>query len=56
MLFRFFQMLTAAYYFANYSAAAHALLARMHLYLENWDDAISYADKRLSSTNVQLVR
>ena len=41
-------------YFANYSAA-NALLARVHLYLENWDDAISYAEEAIASTNVQLV-
>jgi starch-binding outer membrane protein, SusD/RagB family len=41
-------------YFANYSAA-NALLARIHLYLENWDDAISYAEEAIASSNVQLV-
>jgi starch-binding outer membrane protein, SusD/RagB family len=41
-------------FFANY-AAAHALLARMHLYLENWEEAIDHADIALSSTSVQLL-
>jgi starch-binding outer membrane protein, SusD/RagB family len=41
-------------FFANY-AAAHALLARIHLYLENWQDAIDHADIAMSSTSVQLL-
>jgi len=41
-------------FFANYPAA-NALLARVHLYLENWQDAIDYADLALGATNVQLL-
>jgi starch-binding outer membrane protein, SusD/RagB family len=41
-------------FFANY-AAGHALLARIHLYLENWQDAIDHADIAMSSTSVQLL-
>lgn len=40
-------------YYANY-AAANALLARIHLYLENWDEAINYADIALAATNAEL--
>lgn len=41
-------------FFANYPAA-NALLARVHLYLENWQDAIDYADIALGATNIQLL-
>jgi starch-binding outer membrane protein, SusD/RagB family len=41
-------------YFANY-AAANALLARVHLYLENWADAISYAQEAIESSGAQLI-
>ncbi len=41
-------------YFANY-AAANALLARAHLYLENWQDAIDHADIALEATNAELL-
>jgi len=41
-------------YFANY-AAANALLARIHLYLENWQDAIDYADAAMANSDVELV-
>jgi len=40
-------------YYANY-AAANALLARIHLYLENWDEAIDHADIALAATNAEL--
>lgn len=40
-------------YYANYPAA-NALLARIHLYLENWQEAIDYADEALSSTSVEM--
>lgn len=41
-------------YFASYPAA-NALLARAHLYLQNWGDAISYADVAIGSTSARLV-
>jgi len=41
-------------YFANY-AAANALLARLHLYLENWDEAIDYAEEAISASGLSLV-
>ncbi|CAN5473573.1 RagB/SusD family nutrient uptake outer membrane protein [soil metagenome] len=41
-------------YFANY-AAANALLARLHLYLENWEEAVDYADEAIVATDVNLV-
>lgn len=41
-------------YFANY-VAANALMARVHLYLENWQDAIDYANVALANTNVELL-
>lgn len=41
-------------YFANY-AAANALLARLHLYLENWDEAINYADEAITASGLELV-
>lgn len=41
-------------YFANY-AAANALLARLHLYLENWDQAITYADEAISASGLTLL-
>ena len=41
-------------YFANY-AAANALLARLHLYLENWDEAITYADEAIAASGLDLV-
>jgi len=41
-------------YFANY-AAANALLARLHLYLENWEEAITYADEAISASGLTLL-
>lgn len=41
-------------YFANY-AATNALLSRLHLYLENWQEAIDYADDAIAATDVELV-
>jgi len=41
-------------YFANY-AATNALLARLHLYLENWDQAIDYADEAISASGLTLL-
>lgn len=41
-------------YYANY-AGSNALLARVHLYLENWQDAIDYADIALDATGAELV-
>ncbi|REL38842.1 RagB/SusD family nutrient uptake outer membrane protein [Rhodohalobacter sp. SW132] len=41
-------------YFANY-VAANALMARVHLYLENWQEAIEYADEALANTSIQLL-
>ncbi len=41
-------------YFSNY-AAANALLARLHLYLENWDQAITYADEAISASGLTLL-
>lgn len=41
-------------YYANY-AAANALLARIHLYLENWDEAIDYADEAIDASGLQLL-
>lgn len=41
-------------YFANYTAA-HALLARIHLYLENWQEAIDHANIAMANTSVQLL-
>lgn len=41
-------------YFASYPAA-NALLARLHLYLENWEDAIDYANEAIATTSATLV-
>lgn len=41
-------------YFANY-AAANALLARLHLYLENWQEAIDYADEAITASGLELL-
>lgn len=41
-------------YFANY-AATNALLARLHLYLENWDEAIDYANEAITASGLDLV-
>lgn len=41
-------------YFANYEAA-HALLARIHLYLESWEQAVDYATQAMNLTGVDLV-
>jgi tetratricopeptide (TPR) repeat protein len=41
-------------YFANY-VAANALLARLHLYLENWDQAITYADEAIAASGLSLL-
>lgn len=41
-------------YYANY-AATNALLARLHLYLENWQEAIDYADEAIAASGAQLV-
>jgi starch-binding outer membrane protein, SusD/RagB family len=41
-------------FFSNY-VAANALMARVQLYLENWEDAIDYADAALANTSVQLL-
>lgn len=41
-------------YFANY-AAANALLARIHLYLENWEDAIGYAEEAIDASGLTLI-
>lgn len=41
-------------YFANY-ASVNALLARLHLYLENWDQAITYADEAISASGLTLL-
>lgn len=41
-------------YFANY-VGANALMARIQLYLENWQQAINYADVAISNADVQLL-
>ncbi len=41
-------------YFANY-AGGHALLARLHLYLENWDEAVNHAEQALEATDAELI-
>lgn len=41
-------------FFAN-PEAAHALLARIHLYLEEWDQAVDHATQAMNMTNVDLV-
>lgn len=41
-------------YFANY-AGANAILARLHLYLENWQEAISYADEAIAASGLELL-
>lgn len=41
-------------YFANYEAAL-ALLARAHLYLENWQEAADYVTVAMNATSVGLV-
>lgn len=41
-------------YFANY-AAANALLARLHLYLEDWEEAIDYADEAIAASGLELL-
>lgn len=40
-------------YFANL-AAAQALLGRVHLYWENWDQAVSYSSDALGNTSARL--
>ncbi len=41
-------------YYANYEAAL-ALMARVQLYLEDWDSAIDYATDAINATNLSLV-
>lgn len=41
-------------YYANYEAAL-ALMARVQLYLENWEEAEDYATRALDETDVELV-
>lgn len=41
-------------YFANY-AATNGMLARLHLYLENWQEAITYAEEAINASGVELV-
>jgi starch-binding outer membrane protein, SusD/RagB family len=41
-------------FYANY-AAANALLSRIHLYLENWQEAIDYADIALDAAGIELL-
>lgn len=42
-------------YFAN-EAAAQALLARVYLYWERWDDAVTYATRALGNTSARLAQ
>lgn len=44
---------TTNVFFAN-QAAAEALLARVYLYWEKWDDAITYATRALNQTTARL--
>ncbi len=41
-------------YFANY-AGAHGLLARINLYLENWQAAVDHAEIALAETDADLI-
>ncbi len=41
-------------FFANY-AGGHALLARLNLYLENWQDAVDHAEIALAETGAELL-